>query len=492
VKVVDPVRLTVFTPKILGLATAVSFFASLKSTRASTMLNERDKNEPEDLLNNICGKIQEEEFCQILDMRKNLQSSDVLIQFMSQYLSLGWQLAAVNSQNRVNQLLDFQEPKATWSDKLIDLSLDGIELNVGVLTGSASGLVVIEAQQQGRVFPFRRGDWSSQCVAEAGGKLEQHYYKLPQGWQLPASLLLEPFGVRLFGEGNLVMAPPSLEPQTQANWRWLKAPWDGAPTQLPPVLRKIIEFAAPDSDSNLSAPVIPSWEEIYPDIAAHPTVLQALMNPASAPESYYQHLLAAARAIGLKEQQLLLGLLWHAPLGDARERPQGWKYLQQLLDGVIEVRLKGEGLQADAPGLPRLAGEGIRALAQEPVRGVDSRHRPPPVEEDQCSRAFSGPTAISLEWPGDEQSSMSRRAGGPHQGKEESDSGWEEFVKASQENLVVERRRYEAMIYELGKLKVWQEICKQERRKKNSLNLKLEAQLVREVDYLRHLLKKNA
>jgi hypothetical protein len=47
------------------------------------------------------------------------------------------------------------------------------------------------------------------------------------------------------------------------------------------------------------------------------------------------------------------------------------------------------------------------------------------------------------------------------------------------------------MIYELGKLKVWQEICKQERRENKSLYVKLEAQLAREVDYLRQLLKIN-
>ena len=220
-------------------------------------------------------------------------------------------------------VLDFQKPKATWSEKLIELSLDGIELNVGVRTGSASGLLVIEVQKQGRVFPFRRGDWSSECVAEAGAQFEQHYYALPEGWQLPASFLLEPFEVKVFGEGNLVMAPPSLEPRTQANWRWLKPPWDSAPNQPPPVLRKIIESMAPDPDSSLSAPIIPSWEEIYPAIAAHPTVLQALMNPASSPESYYQHLLAAARAIGLNEPHLLLGLcgmpLWGMPGSGLRD-----------------------------------------------------------------------------------------------------------------------------------------------------------------------------
>ena len=315
------------------------------------MLNESDSHEPEEFLNHICGKIQEEEFCRILDLRKNLQFSDVLIQHMSHYLSLGWHLAAVNSQNQVNQFLNFQEPKATWSDKLIELSLDGLELNVGVRTGSASGLLVLEVQKHGRVFPFRRGDWSSACVAEAGAQLEHHYYELPEGWQLPPSFLLAPFEVKVFGEGNMVMAPPSLEPRTQVNWRWLKPPWDSAPSQPPAVLRKIIEFTAPGPESNLPAPVIPSWEDIYPAIASHPTILQALMNPAPSPESYYQHLLAAARALGIHEPELLLGLLWHAPLGDARQRPQGGKYLQQVLQGGgLAGRLQERSLQDDEPG----------------------------------------------------------------------------------------------------------------------------------------------
>jgi hypothetical protein len=131
------------------------------------MLNECDSKDQEDFLHNSSGKIQEEEFCRILDLRKNLQFSDVLIQHMSHYLSLGWHLAAINAQDRVNQSLDFQASKATWSEKLIELSLDGVELNVGVRTGSSSGLLVIEVHKQGRVFPFRRGDWSSECVAEA-------------------------------------------------------------------------------------------------------------------------------------------------------------------------------------------------------------------------------------------------------------------------------------------------------------------------------------
>jgi hypothetical protein len=402
----------------------------------------------EDCLSRSCGKMQEEEFCRILDLRKNLQFSDVLIKHLSHYLSLGWPLAAVNSQSRVHQMINFQEPKETWSEKLIELGLDGVEINIGVRTGAASGLLILEVPKQGRGLPFRREDWSSDCVAEAGVHLEQHYYELPEGWRLPTSFFLEPFEVKVFGEGDLVLAPPSLEPRTQANWRWLKAPWDSALSQPPPILRKIIKVASPNPDSCLPAPVIPAWEKIYPAIAPHPNVLQALMSPAPTTESYYQHLLEAALAGGLQEPQLLLGLLWHAPLGDARERPQGREYLLQLLNR--------EGAEGDNGG-----------------------------------RGSAGHTAMAPDWRGAEQPPKKPKPNGLRPGNGEFSDSWQEFFSASQENLIIERHRYEAMIYELGKLQVWQEICQQERRENKRLSKKLEAQLAREVDYLRTLLKKN-
>jgi hypothetical protein len=403
----------------------------------------------EDCLTRACGKIQEEEFCRILDLRKNLQFSDVLIKHLSHYLSLGWHLAAVNSQSRVHQMINFQEPKETWSEKLIELGLDGVEINVGVRTGAASGLLILEVPKQGRALPFRREDWSSDCVAEAGAHLEQHYYELPEGWRLPASFSLEPFEVKVFGEGDLALAPPSLEPRTQANWRWLKAPWDSALSQPPPILRKIIKVAAPEPHSCLPTPVIPSWEKIYPAIAPHPTVLQALMSPAPTKESYYQRLLEAALAGGLQEPQLLLGLLWHAPLGDARERPQGREYLQQLL------------IREGAGG-------------------------------DNGNRTSAGHTVMTPDWRSEEQPSKKPEPNGERQGNGEFGDSWQELFKTSQENLIIERHRYEAMIYELGKLQVWQDICQQERRENKRLSKKLEAQLAREVDYLRTLLKKNS
>ncbi len=427
---------------------------------------------PEDCLKLAGAKVQEEEFCRILDLRKNLQFSDMLIKHLSHYRSLGWQLAVVNSQSRAQQWLNFQEPQEAWSEKLIELSLDGVEVNVGVQTGSASQLLILEVAKQGRSLPFRREDWSANCVAEAGVLFEQHYYELPEGWQPPPSFVVEPFEVKVFGEGDLVLAPPSLEPRTQGNWRWLKPPWDSTLGPPPPILKKIIKVAAPDPATVLPAPKIPSWEEIYPKIAPHPLVMQTLMSPAASPESYYQNLLEAALAEGLQEPQLLLALMWHAPLGNVQERPGGWKYLQQLLTrSGLAGRYNGEGPEA---GDPQVAA--VRALFE--------------VGRDDGGRASCTQPSAAADWRGKEQLPHNRQPDGFSY--DNWGFGWQELFKASQENLIVERHRYEAMIYELGKLQVWQEICQQERRENRKLQKKLEAQVAREVDYLRHLLKKDS
>jgi hypothetical protein len=453
------------------------------------MFNKFNHDEREDAPHKSFVKIQEEEFCRILDLRKNLQFSDALIKHMSHYLSLGWPLAAVSSQSRGHQFLNFQEPQETWSEKLIEASLDGVEVNVGVRTGSASGLLILEVHKQGKVLPFRREDWSSDCIAEAGVHFEQHYYELPEGWQLPASFFLEPFEIKVFGEGDLALAPPSLEPRAQSNWRWLRPPWDSAPGPPPPILKKIIKVAAPDQDACLPAPVILAWEKIYPAIAPFPVILQALMSPALSRESYYQRLLETARAQGLQDPQLLLGLLWHAPLGDAREQPQGWKYLQQLLNrGRLGEQLNATGGNSRSP----VMGPQIQAPPEEPVRSIDPRPSAPMVGESLFSLASSGHPAVPSDWRSDENPSPSHKSKGPQRDNGEFGNGWQDFFRASQENLIIERRRYEAMIYELGKLQVWQEICQQERLENKRLNRKLEAQLAREVDYLRHLLKNNS
>jgi hypothetical protein len=73
------------------------------------------------------------------------------------------------------------------------------------------------------------------------------------------------------------------------------------------------------------------WEEIYRHIAHYGVVLKALLVPAASPEAYYAGILAAALGVGISDPEVLLGLLWQAPHGDARTQAGRWEYLQDLV-----------------------------------------------------------------------------------------------------------------------------------------------------------------
>jgi hypothetical protein len=62
-------------------------------------------------------------------------------------------------------------------------------------------------------------------------------------------------------------------------------------------------------------------------------------------QSYYQGILEAAAAVGLNAPEVLLALLWHAPRGDARQYPEIWGYLQQLVESA-----QSEPGSAPSPG----------------------------------------------------------------------------------------------------------------------------------------------
>jgi hypothetical protein len=67
--------------------------------------------------------------------------------------------------------------------------------------------------------------------------------------------------------------------------------------------------------------------------------------------------------------------------------------------------------------------------------------------------------------------------------KEQSDT----IFWVSHENILVQRERYEAMLYELGKLGAWHEVQKLYFRENKSLREKLESQQQKEVLHLRRL-----
>lgn len=95
--------------------------------------------------------------------------------------------------------------------------------------------------------------------------------------------------------------------------------------------------------------MIPSWKEIFPVISFHTAILQALLAPADSPEEYYQSLFQAAVETGVRDPVVLLGLLWHAPHGDALQQPQRWEWLLDLVTAGLQEHPPAQSPGASEP-----------------------------------------------------------------------------------------------------------------------------------------------
>jgi hypothetical protein len=69
--------------------------------------------------------------------------------------------------------------------------------------------------------------------------------------------------------------------------------------------------------------------------------------PPQSQENYYQGIIDTARGLGFTEPAMLLGLLWHAPHGDARQNLEKREYFQKLIN---QTRDRQAG--AVVPALP--------------------------------------------------------------------------------------------------------------------------------------------
>lgn len=448
----------------------------------------------------VAARVREEEVCRIINLKRNLDYSDILIKYAEKYLKLGWDLVAVNSLGGADLELDFRESEEFWSRKLTSLGLEGVQVNLGVRTGKPSRLFVLEVHRSESLAPFnQRGEWGSGCVAEVGTDREQHYYVVPRGWPPPPSYFLESFQVMVLGEKGMVLAPPSLEPRARATLRWLRPPWENPPTRPSPALCKFLKESAPSLEEFSLPPLsqVPTWAEVYPHINRYPSVLQALLAPTATPKDYYQGLVTAARGVGLTDTQVLLGLLWHAPLGDGGGLTQRREYFQRLVgqnpgvgpENLPELRHPRDRDATFVPPAP-LWGPADPGAEQAPGDFGGG----PPVEAGFPSPSPQAPVMPAGSHIGREGTRGAKGNGRGRLQEEGEDryKSWAEIFRFGRDNLVVDRRRYEAMIYELGKLEAWQEFFKQQHRENRQLREKIEGQWARELEFFRHLSSRGA
>jgi len=273
-------------------------------------------------------RIGREEIGHILNRKENLDRHAQMWNYMSHYRTMGWDLAVITSQG-ADLGMDLEQPQQVWWRQLAKLGLDGIQLNMAIRTGGRSGLLVLEVNKGiGALTLDLLGDWRANCVAALGNCREQHFYALTPGAQAPPSVFMAE-EVLIYGEDGMILAPPSIEPESREPWRWLTPPWEKPPLAPKPAIWQFIrEQVGFDA---LGTPNVPDWEEIYRVIIPHAAVLKALLVPPSSMDDYYCDILTAGVSAGLRDRRVLLGLLWHAPYGDARSNKGRWQFLQDLV-----------------------------------------------------------------------------------------------------------------------------------------------------------------
>ena len=245
--------------------------------------------------------------------------------------NLGWRLAAVDAREMVDLAVNFEEPVEDWLRQCRQTgSLQG-RVNLGVHTGSASGLVVLEVGNgEGKSALDHCGSWRSHCQARMNGR-EQHFYALPSGVFAPLTRFLMAAQVMLYGEGGMAPLPPSVDVQTQEFWRWVNPPWEYPPPELPQSLQEVLKQLSSQAPVAETQDEILSWEEVYSLITPHATLLKALLAPHRSLEEHYVDLLEKALNAGFRDQSFLLGLLWHAPQGDVEKNPGRGSQLKQMV-----------------------------------------------------------------------------------------------------------------------------------------------------------------
>lgn len=128
--------------------------------------------------------------------------------------------------------------------------------NVGIRTGAASGIFVVDVDAAG-LEPMRRmieahgKDWPRTTTVQTGSGMWHFYFLIPQGVRITNSSKGLPAGVDIRGEGGQVVAPPSV------SLKGSYAVTDNSPVAPPPAwLTEILAAQSHDDTPLMDGPVV--------------------------------------------------------------------------------------------------------------------------------------------------------------------------------------------------------------------------------------------
>lgn len=443
-----------------------------------------------------------EEIDSILGLRNTYDYFELLGSYVSSYLDLGWLVKLVIPQFDVALDIDLREVREVWHQGLTNLALKGIHACLMVYTGGVSNLLVLEVTGKSSEKNLALGrDWRAACIIQLGPEREQHFYTWPDFLTIPAQTTVDSLDLQVFGEGGKVALPPSLPAGSAPNCHWLVPPWENPPGPPSPRLLEFLRshFPSAAAATTSAAPELPSWDEVLRWITPHPRLMQALLT-AGEPEGYYRTLLKTAHEEGLVEPHLLLGLLWHAPLGAARQQTDSLPWFNSLIQKATSVAGSGPEQTSGLNQVQQQLADLLHNLS-ETVAGLRQERQQVLKESFRLSHDFSGGSEAAVPGAGSRVQTQARGdqeswpAAGPPLGRPlrppmdwPAVSVFQSSPFATGE-IPVNRKQYEAMIYELGRLAAMEKLHSRSAREANSLKAKIDAQRQAEVDHLRQLVR---
>ena len=121
-------------------------------------------------LKNISVRVGQEEIGRIRNQKENLDLKNLMVTYAPQYQQLGWILVGMKSPEGTPLEIDLTHPAEFWSQQLSGLSADHSQITIGLRTGKASNLSVLEVNKGEVTLSLDQiGEWRADCVAEMAG-----------------------------------------------------------------------------------------------------------------------------------------------------------------------------------------------------------------------------------------------------------------------------------------------------------------------------------
>jgi putative DNA primase/helicase len=145
-----------------------------------------------------------------------------MLHYAFEYLDRGWPVIPVKGKTPAVPWTAYQKERPSL-DQVKQWFTSGENYNLAVITGTISKLVVVDCDSQDDARWWRKTHAETPLVATTGRGGSHYYYRYPKS-QVGNRIGILGRKIDVRAEGGLVVAPPSIHPETNQAYQWER--WD--------------------------------------------------------------------------------------------------------------------------------------------------------------------------------------------------------------------------------------------------------------------------